>query len=75
MVMSSRVPENLKCVFFAVNPDNVWRRKLCRSKALSLAEIKTLGKLARPFTILYISSAFFWQQESGGLDYCTTYSI
>ena len=46
----------LKLFVFAVNPDNVWGARLHRSKGLSLAEMGTFGKSARPCTILYMVS-------------------
>ena len=78
MVMNSKVPQNLgkkeylKLFVFAVNPDSVWGLKLRRLKGLSVAEMGTLGKSARPCiicTLHHVSSAFSWQQES---EECTT---
>ena len=54
MVVNSRAQrseekkEYLKLSVFAVNPDNVWGAKLRRLKGLSLAEMGTFGKSARP---------------------------
>ena len=55
---SEEKKEYLKLFVLAVNPDNVWRTKLHRSKWLSLAEMGTFGKSARPCTILYITLTF-----------------
>ena len=53
-MQSEEKKEYLKLFVFRVNPDNVWGVKLCRSKGLSLAEMGTFGKSARPCTFLYI---------------------
>ena len=66
MVVNSRAQrseekkEYLKLSVFAVNPDNVWGAKLRRLKGLSLAEMGTFGKSARPCTILYITLSFIY---------------
>ena len=48
----------MKLFVFAVSPDNVWGARLRRLKGLSLAEMGTFGKSARPCTIFYITLSF-----------------
>ena len=71
----SEEKEYLKLFVFAVNPDNVWGARLRRLKGLSLAEVGTFGKSAKPYTILTITLSFICSLLAvrvGNLGYCTT---